>query len=242
MNKGNDNFDRKVSINSLSVEEFRVVELKIIQAYQNIYFENEIKVLKGITNHKMLERTRSLNPSIDSYGILRAGVRLEKSTLDESVTHPIILPKSGKVTDLLIRWCHQKTAHNGKNIPLNENRSSGYWVMQGSSAVKKVISRCVTCRRLRGRVGEQIMAGLYGALFTCLASRVIHIEKIKNMDTDCFILALRRFIGRRGNIRTIYVTMEGILWELREQAKCWKEVKHKKLVGFMLKNSTDWIQ
>ena len=43
MNKGNDNFDRKVSINSLSVEEFRVVELKIIQAYQNIYFENEIR-------------------------------------------------------------------------------------------------------------------------------------------------------------------------------------------------------
>ena len=75
-----------------------------------------------------------------------------------------------------------------------------------------------------------------------LASRTIHIEMIKNMDTDSFILALRRFIGRRGNIRTIYVTMEAILWELREQAKCWKEVKQKKLVGFMLKNSTDWIQ
>ena len=93
MNKGNDNFDRKVSINSLSVEELKVVELKIIQAYQNIYFENEIKMLKGITNHKMLERTRSLNPSIDSYGILRAVGRLEKSTLDESVTHPISYQK-----------------------------------------------------------------------------------------------------------------------------------------------------
>ena len=160
MNKGNDNFDRKVPINSLSVEELKVVELKIIQAYQNIYFENQIKILKGITNHKILERTSSLNPSIDSYGILRVGGRLEKSTLDENVTHPIILPKSGKVTDLLIRWCHQKTAHNGRNIPLNENRSSGYWVMQGSSAVKRVISRCVTCRRLRGRVSEQIMEGL----------------------------------------------------------------------------------
>ena len=153
VNKGNDSFERKVSIDSLSVEEFKEVELKIIQVYQKIYFENEIKILKGITNHKMLERIGSLNPFIDSYGILRVGGRLKKSILDKSVTHPIILPKSGKVTEQLIRWCCQKTAHSGRNITLSQIRSSGYWVMQGSSAVKKMISRCVTCRRLRGRVG-----------------------------------------------------------------------------------------
>ena len=106
-------------------------------------------------------------------------------------------------------------------------------MVEGNLAVKKVISSCVTCRRLRGRVGKQIMADLphdrlkeespfthcgvniygpfliregrntfkrYGALFTCLASRSIHIKMIKIMDTDSFILALRRFIGRRGNI------------------------------------------
>ena len=33
-------------------------------------------------------------------------------------------------------------------------------MMEGSSAVKKVISRCVTYRSLRGRVGEEIMADL----------------------------------------------------------------------------------
>ena len=162
VSNGNDNFETKVSSDSLSVEELKEVELKIIEVYQNIYFENEIKILKGITNHKMLERIGSLNPFIDSYGILRVGGRLKKSTLDESVTYPIILPKSVKVTGyrLLIRWFHQKTAHSGRNMTLNEIRSSGYWVMQGSSPVKKMISRCVTCRRLRGRVGEQITADL----------------------------------------------------------------------------------
>ena len=80
----------------------KVVELKIIQVYQNIYFENEIKILKGVTDHKMLERIGSLNPFIDSCRILRVGGRLEKSTLDESVTHPFIQPKSGKVTEE--RW------------------------------------------------------------------------------------------------------------------------------------------
>ena len=43
----------------------------------------------------------------------------------------------------------------------------------------------------------------YGALFMCLESRAIYIEMIENMDTDSFTLELRRFIGRRGNIRTI---------------------------------------
>ena len=42
VNKRNDDFERKVSIDSLSVEELKEVELKIIRVYQNIYFENEI--------------------------------------------------------------------------------------------------------------------------------------------------------------------------------------------------------
>ena len=35
-------------------------------------------------------------------------------------------------------------------------------------------------------------------------SHAIHIEMIKNMNTDSFLLALKRFIGRHGNIRTIW--------------------------------------
>ena len=55
------NFDRKVSINTFSVEELKVVEPKIIKTNQRVYFENEIKILKGITNHIMLERIACLN-------------------------------------------------------------------------------------------------------------------------------------------------------------------------------------
>ena len=99
VNEGNLNFDRNLSIDTLSLEELKVVELKIIQAYHNIYFESEIKILKRITNHKMLKTVDSLNPFTDSCGILRVGGRLEKSTLDERVTYSIIVPKSGKVTE-----------------------------------------------------------------------------------------------------------------------------------------------
>ena len=43
----------------------------------------------------------------------------------------------------------------------------------------------------------------YGALFTCLASRAIHIESTDSLTTDSFINALRRFIAIRGPIRQL---------------------------------------
>ena len=43
----------------------------------------------------------------------------------------------------------------------------------------------------------------YGALFTCLVSRAVHIEVVATMETDSFKMALRRMIARRDNIRSM---------------------------------------
>ena len=34
-----------------------------------------------------------------------------------------------------------------------DTESSGYWVMQGNPVVRETVSKCVTCRHLRGKVG-----------------------------------------------------------------------------------------
>ncbi len=44
----------------------------------------------------------------------------------------------------------------------------------------------------------------YGALFTCLVSRAVHIETANSLNTDSFINALLRFIARRGPVKEIY--------------------------------------
>jgi hypothetical protein len=45
------------------------------------------------------------------------------------------------------------------------------------------------------------MAKRYGIIFTCLAVRAIHIEVSYSLETDYFILALRRFIARKGQVK-----------------------------------------
>ena len=43
----------------------------------------------------------------------------------------------------------------------------------------------------------------YGVIFTCMASRAIHVELVDNMTTDAFLNALRCFIAIRGPIRQL---------------------------------------
>lgn len=44
----------------------------------------------------------------------------------------------------------------------------------------------------------------YGALFTCLVTRAVHLEIATSLNTDACIMAIRRFVGRRGCPAHIY--------------------------------------
>ena len=44
----------------------------------------------------------------------------------------------------------------------------------------------------------------YGAIFASLSTRAVHIELGGNLLTNNFILALRRFISRRGHPKNIF--------------------------------------
>ena len=64
--------------------------------------------------------------------LLRVGARIRRSGLSDECKYPI----------------------------LNETWCWGFRVICGSSGVKSVIFKCVTCRKLRGRIGEQMVADL----------------------------------------------------------------------------------
>ena len=65
----------------------------------------------------------------------------------------------------------------------------------------------------------------------------------KNLETDSFILALRQFIARRGNVKSILCDNGGnFAGAKNELAKCIKEMDHNKIREFLLKQNADWIQ
>ena len=112
---------------------------------------------------KVVKRTSSLyrlNPFLDENGLLRVGGRLKHADLTTAVKHPIILPRKGHVTGLIISHFHNMVEHQGHGMTLNQIRSAGFWIIGGSSNVSNHISRCVSCQKLRGTVQEQRMANL----------------------------------------------------------------------------------
>ena len=118
------------------------------------------------------------DPFLDDNGVLRVGGRLRKSSLNWNLMHPILLPQ--------------------RDMTLNKIRSNGFWIINGNVAVVRGeewgggghIYHCVTCRKLRGKLGEQKMTDLPEEIssdaspftYVGMASWSIHIEVVNSMD------------------------------------------------------------
>ncbi|XP_075217846.1 uncharacterized protein LOC142322652 [Lycorma delicatula] len=55
-----------------------------------------------------------------------------------------------------------------------------------------------------GNPRSKITTKCYVAIFVCLATHAIHIELVRNLTSQAFFAALRRFTARRGHIANLY--------------------------------------
>ena len=92
-------------------------------------------------------------------GHLCVGGRLTNSLLTAENRHPIILPKSHFVTELLIRHYHTLEGHAGVSHLLAVIRQR-FWILHGAATVKRMIRRCPLCRRQNAVGMSQLMAPL----------------------------------------------------------------------------------
>ena len=82
----------------------------------------------------------------------------------------------------------------------------------------------------------------YGAMFTCLASRTVHIEVTHGPDTNLFTQALRRLIARRGNVRQICSeNPSNFVGAQQELLKAFSEMDQNKIENFLWDYGGDWI-
>jgi transposase InsO family protein len=81
----------------------------------------------------------------------------------------------------------------------------------------------------------------YGVIFTCFASRAIHLEVASSLDTDSFINALRRFIARRGNVKSLKSDNgTNFVGAEKELKKCITEMNSDTIAQYLSKHEIEW--
>lgn len=82
----------------------------------------------------------------------------------------------------------------------------------------------------------------YGVIFTCMASRAIHIETANSLETDAFINALRRFQAERGPVRQLRSDCgTNFIGAHRELKGGLKEMNEDKIRARLLEDNCEWI-
>jgi hypothetical protein len=131
--------DREICLGNLTVEEIRHAESTLIKDAQ-----------VSLRNKKDFQHVVKQLGLVDRDGILKCKGRLSNSDLEEAAREPIILPKEHWLTELIISACHKRVHHCGLRATLAELRGK-YWVPRGRQIVKKVIGKCVVCKRHGGK-------------------------------------------------------------------------------------------
>ena len=82
---------------------------------------------------------------------------------------------------------------------------------------------------------------LFVCLFVCMSTTAIHLELVDDLSTDHFIMALKRFIARRGRPQSIYsdngTNLVGADNELR---KCMKQLYEERIQNFGAPKEIEW--
>ncbi|KAJ8032675.1 hypothetical protein HOLleu_26265 [Holothuria leucospilota] len=136
------------STKNLSVSEIEASEATILKWVQN----------SASKSWQSDQRLVKLKPVLVG-NLLRVGGRLDNANVNNDVKHPIILPSKGKVSTLIIRHYHGTVGHGGLAITLSAIRQR-FWLLNGRTAVKSALSKCVVCRKLIARPAQQVMAAL----------------------------------------------------------------------------------
>ncbi|XP_061713360.1 uncharacterized protein LOC133522150 [Cydia pomonella] len=219
---------------SLSSQELTDSLHTLVKIAQQQSFASELETMRK--GHRLSPRSHviTLNPFIDSQGLLRVGGRLDASDCSYEQKHPMLLHAKHTLTKLIFTHEHIRLLHAGPQLLLCSVRDL-IWPVGGRNLARSTAHNCVTCKRIAGQTLKNIMGNLpaqrlnadfpftstavdlagpylitdrrgrgckitkcYLCLFICLRYKCVHLEAVSDLSKDAFVLALRRFIARRG--------------------------------------------
>ena len=143
-------------VDEISVKNLKAAEQLILKKVQEAYFKS-LKSGKAVADDSSLY---PLQPYLDEEEVLRIGGQLKRANLSRNMRNPIIVPKRSHIAILLARHYHNRVHHQGRHITAGALRSAGFWIVGAKGLVSSVVHKCITCKRLRGKLQTQIMADL----------------------------------------------------------------------------------
>ena len=139
--------DRKED--TLSTEEINVARSRWIYGCQHTSFQKEIHHLQ--TNHsRRIPMVRQLRLFLDNLGYLRCGGRIHNAPVSSDTKFPYLLPKDHHLTRLIVYAVHKEQLHAGVSNTVAALRQR-YWIPSARQLVKRLLRKCVPCRRTLGK-------------------------------------------------------------------------------------------
>uniref|UniRef100_A0A5S6Q3R2 Integrase catalytic domain-containing protein n=1 Tax=Trichuris muris TaxID=70415 RepID=A0A5S6Q3R2_TRIMR len=214
-----------------------MAERLCIRIVQNAYLGADIADMREGRKINESSKLIKLNAFLDRENLVRIGGRICRADVDYSIKHPVVLPGESSLAHRIVWQRHLDLMHAGIERVLADLRTE-YWIIGGRRSVRRIIGRCLYCRRLSALPKQVMMADLpserldfclpaftnvgidffgpfavtvkrstekrYGCIFTCLVSRAVHLELTPSLSLNSVVLALKRFISRRGRPKVIF--------------------------------------
>ncbi|XP_030613054.1 uncharacterized protein LOC115799898 [Archocentrus centrarchus] len=143
----------------LTPEELSQAKTIILKEAQKAHFGKELSALNACKPISKQSPLQKLSPILQD-GLISVGGRLKHSEIENFEKSPVILPKDSHISLLLTRHHHEQTEHQGRHLTEGAIRAAGLWLLGGKRLINSVIHKCLTCRKLRGKQEQQLMAAL----------------------------------------------------------------------------------
>ena len=127
----------------LTTDEIRQAALVCIKYAQSARYPDEIGLLQKGRALPSSSSIIKLTPFLDETGLLRVGGRIGNGSFDYNTRHPIILPYSHRVTELIIMMEHCLLHHCSNERLLCHLRQS-FWIIRGRHCVKATVLKVVS--------------------------------------------------------------------------------------------------
>lgn len=131
--------------------------LLLVKRTQHFAFSDLLNQLK--VGKPPSKSFRKLSVFLDDQGILRVGGRLHHSALSYDKKHPALLPRSSRLTELIIEYFHKKYLHAGLQS-VQFLIVQQFWIISAKRAIRGILSKCHTCWRLHPVPCQPVMGNL----------------------------------------------------------------------------------